>query len=205
MVIESFYLPNIQYFSLITQFELITIEAYENYQKQSYRNRAKVLISNKVADLIVPVIKGNSKEIVKNIRIDQNQNWQRTHIRTLKSGYGKAPFFEFYFDYFIKAYEKKYDFLIDLNTEMLSICLQLLKLKKEIKFTETYNELVKNDFRGILHPKKEDLFPDFFENVPYNQNFGKEFVPYLSIIDAFMCQGPETLKILSQTKKMNII
>lgn len=200
MLIESFYLPNIEYFSIIIQHQEIYIEAHENYQKQSYRNRCKVLTANKLVDLIVPVLNGNSKEIVKNIRLDNSQNWKRTHIRTLKSAYGKAPFFEYYFDYFQNVFEKKHDFLIDFNTELLTTCLHLMRVKKEILFTEKFEKSVNDDFRSKFHPKKEELTSVFLHEIKYTQNFGEEFVPNLSIIDLLMCQGPEAHQFLLKYK-----
>ncbi len=200
MLIESFYLPNIEFFSIIIQHDKIYIEAYENYLKQSYRNRCKVLTANKLVDLIVPVINGNSKEIIKNIRLDDSQNWKRTHIRTLNSAYGKAPFFEYFFDYFQKIYEKKHDFLIDFNTELLTTCLHLMRIKKEIIFTEKFDKFVEDDFRGLFHPKKSIGSSFNYNDIKYTQNFGEEFVPNLSIIDLLMCQGPEAYQYLLKYK-----
>ncbi len=201
MLIESFYLPNIEYFLLLFENDNIYIEAFENYQKQSYRNRCKILTTNKIADLIVPVIKGNSKEIIKNIKIDYGQDWQRNHLRTIKSAYGKAPFFEHFYDFFRIVFEKKHDFLIDFNTELLTVCLKLMQIKKEPKFTERFEIKAENDFRGIIHPKKATESITNIEAYNYSQNFGEKFVPNLSIIDLLMCQGPQSVKILSKQNK----
>jgi hypothetical protein len=49
------------------------------------------------------------------------------------------------------------------------------------------------DLRNKIHPK---LAPDNLEIKPYNQVFGKQFVPDLSIIDVLFSQGPETITYL---------
>ena len=46
------------------------------------------------------------------------------------------------------------------------------------------------DFRNKIHPKIKSAILDV---KPYNQVFGKQFVPDLSIIDVLFSQGPETL------------
>ncbi len=205
MIIDSQYLPNIEYFVLLNNFDEIEIDINENYQKQSYRNRCKILTANKIDDLIIPICKKKDKEIIKNIKLDYTQDWVRRHLGAIKAGYGKAPFFEYYFDYFDFILNKKHDFLIDLNIEILTICLKLLKIKKVISFTECYSNNAKDDFRGIIHPKIDFERQTIYKTFPYSQNFGSKFAPNLSILDTIMCQGPQALKIIeSSTGNLNI-
>jgi WbqC-like protein family len=205
MTFDSIYLPNIEYFVLLNSFDEIIIEANDNYQKQSFRNRCKILTTNKIDDLIIPVTKNKNKEIVKNIKIDYTQDWIRRHLGAIKAGYGKAPFFEYFFDEFQSAYLKKHDYLIDLNTDILTICLKLLKIKKNILFTENYVFNLKEDYRGVINPKINFNKLSIYKPFEYSQNFGEKFVPNLSIIDTLMCQGPNTLKIIESSRsKLNI-
>jgi hypothetical protein len=132
MIIDLHYLPSLEYFACILQHDTIQIEAYEYYEKQSYRNRCKILASNKIDVLSVPVQNGNSKIIVKDIKVEYHQDWVRRHWGAIYSAYGKAPFFEYYADYFANIFEKKPDFLFDLNMELLTICLKLLKVEKRL-------------------------------------------------------------------------
>lgn len=206
MIIEAHYLPNIEYFVAISDFDTISLEVNENYQKQTYRNRCKILAANKIDDLVVPVTKNQPKELLKNIRIDYSQDWTRRHLGAIKSAYGKAPFFEYFFDYFQIEILKKPDFLIDLNLELLTVCLKLMRQKKKINFTEKYEVIADDDFRGKIHPKYTFNIGDKFQAIAYSQNFGEKFVPNLSIIDLLMCQGNEAYTIINASKgKMNII
>ena len=70
MIIDLHYLPSLEYFACILQHETIRIEAYEYYEKQSYRNRCKILASNKIDVLSVPVQNGNSKIIMKDTKVE---------------------------------------------------------------------------------------------------------------------------------------
>jgi hypothetical protein len=191
MIIETQYFPCIDYFALLFQQETVYIELYENYQKQSFRNRCQVLSAQKREDLIVPVKKTAPKTSTKDIRLDYTTAWHRQHLGALKANYGKAPFFEYYMDGFQGIFAKKHDFLVDFNTELLTNCLKLLKTKIAINFTKSYEIEVENDFRNKIHPKsKRELFLNT-DNITYQQNFGNEFVPNTSIIDLLMCKGPE--------------
>ncbi len=206
MVIEAHYLPCLEYFTIISEFEEIKLEIHENYQKQTYRNRCKILATNKIDDLIIPIINGNSKEIIKNIKIDYNQDWVRRHLGAIKSAYGKSPYFEHFYDNFRIVFEKKPDFLIDLNFNLLTVCLKLSKLNIKVTFTEKYENILENDFRGKIHPKKDSGTLNSYQSFSYLQNFGEKFVPNLSIIDLLMCQGPRVSHIIEGSNtKLNII
>jgi WbqC-like protein family len=199
MTLDSLYLPNIEYFVLLNKFENVQIEIFENYQKQTYRNRCKILTANKIDDLIIPINKSKHNEIIKNIKLDYTQEWTRRHLGAIKAAYGKAAYFEYIFGYFSASFHKKHDFLIDFNFELLTTCLKILKIKKSISFTENYVVNVNDDFRGIISPKKDYAIQNIYFPSCYTQNFGNKFAPNLSIIDALMCHGPQTLQIIESS------
>ncbi len=58
LLIELHYLPCIQYFTHLLEYEKVVLEADEHYPKQTYRNRCRVLTAQKVMTLSVPVAKG---------------------------------------------------------------------------------------------------------------------------------------------------
>lgn len=202
VLVDTQYIPGIQFFSTILLFDEIVLESNEYYVKQSYRNRCYILGANKIEMLTVPVIDGNKKILIKDIQIDYQQRWTEIHWRTIKAAYGKAPFFEFFGDYFQQTLQKKPQFLWDLNYELLTICLKLLKLNKTISLTEVFEKDPKNtvfDARGLISPKKDSETGVYYKPVAYQQNFGNEFVPDLSIIDLLFCQGNQSLGILKKS------
>ena len=199
MTIDLQYLPSLEYFCALLKHDTIVVEAHEYFEKQSYRNRCKILTTNKIDVLTVPVKNGNTKVLIRDLRIDYHQDWTRRHWGAIHSGYGKSPFFEFYADYFRILLEKKPDFLFDFNMDLLTICLKLLRLEKTIIFTEKYEKDVENDFRGQIHPKKTYQENQLYQPVKYRQNFGNEFESNLSILDLLFCQGNQALKILQES------
>lgn len=202
LLIDLQYLPCTQFFSTLLQFDEIVLECNEHYVKQSYRNRCYILGANKVEMLTVPILDGNKKILVKDIQIDYEQRWTDIHWRTIKAAYGKSPFFEFFGDEFQQTLQKKPQFLWDLNFELLTICLKLLKVNKTIRLTETYEkerEIDVFDARGLLNPKKDYETGNSYQPVAYQQNFGNEFVPNLSIIDLLFCRGNQSLGILKKS------
>lgn len=203
MTIDLHYLPSLEYFCALLKYDEIIIEAHEYFEKQSYRNRCKIQTTNKIDTLTVPVKNGNSKVLIKDLKIDYHQDWTRRHWGAIYSAYGKSPFFEFYSDYFRILLEKKPDFLFDFNIDLLTICLKLLRLEKTIIFTEKYQKDVENDLRGQIHPKQRFVENQLYKPVAYRQNFGNEFEPNLSILDLLFCQGNQTLSILRESVILN--
>ncbi len=202
ILLELQYLPNIAYFSALLQAETIIIEQHEFFEKQSFRNRAVIRGPHQAETLSVPVLNSNSKQLIQDVKIDNTQNWQKTHWRTINAAYAKSPYFEFFADYFSPIYTQKQDTLWHLNLQLLTICLKLSKLNPSIQFSENYTKMPLNDvldLRSAIHPKKTIESISFFCPFVYSQNFGNDFVPNLSIIDLLFCKGIDSKMILQKS------
>jgi hypothetical protein len=190
MTTDCLYLPNIQYFSTIKNSTNLILEVQDFYQKQSFRNRCQILSSQGITELYIPVSKAQTKEPLKNIKIDYKQPWQRQHLGAMKAAYGKAPYFEAVYFEIEQIFEKKLPFLVDFNAELLTICLKILKLKIKIQKTIIYEKTHFEDYRGQVHPKNLPAQTKINSFPAYMQVFGGDFVSNASIIDLLMCKGP---------------
>lgn len=52
LLLSTAYFPPIEYFAAIARYSVVFMENAENYVKQSYRNRCRILTSNGVEDLL---------------------------------------------------------------------------------------------------------------------------------------------------------
>jgi len=196
----SFYLPPIGAVAEMVSANTgsIFIERFEHFPKQTYRNRASIYSPNGKLDLIIPVIKGvKIHTVIKDVRISYESDWQRLHWMSLQTSYRRSAYFEFYEDEFAPFYTKRYDFLFDFNVGLLELCFKLLKTKRSLVFTKSYEEAYGGvaDFRDSINPKREDLG---FTAKPYFQVFEPRhgFLPNLSIVDLLFNQGPNSLNFL---------
>lgn len=198
ILLPAFYLPPISYFHTIQQGMEIQIEKYEHFPKQTYRTRAKIATANGVLDLIVPILHGRKEHVpVKDIRINYDHNWQRLHWLSLQTAYRSSAYFEYYEDDFARFYEKKAGFLLDYNIEQLELLLKLLKIQREISFTDSYTADIASevDYRKIIHPKASSILSN---QKKYYQVFEDKngFLEDLSIVDLLFNQGPQAKSFL---------
>jgi hypothetical protein len=198
LLIELHYLPCIEYVGLLLKHENVYLEAQEHYEKQTYRNRCKILLSNKIETLSVPV-RNHNKCTSGEITIDYSLAWQNTHWRSIASAYGKSPFFEYYEDTLKQILYTPHEHLWSLNMDLLRWLLKSLKANTALHSTTTYEKTAAEslkDLRNSVHPRKISLF---YEQKPYQQVFlESEFVPNLSVLDALFCLGPQQTKKLAE-------
>lgn len=187
----SAYLPPVSFFTAINSGGDVLIEQYDNYCKQTYRNRCRIATASGIQTLTIPVVKADTpKQLMKDVRISDHGEWRRQHWNALESAYMNSPFFMYYQDDFRPFYEKKYEFLIDFNTELTLRIMELAGINKQLKLTESYqkdpNVL---DLRDMIEPGiKEPENP-----LPYWQVFKQKygFLPNLSAVDLLFNMGPE--------------
>lgn len=201
ILIELHYLPCIEYVSYIYHFNQVFLEKNESFEKQSYRNRARIRGANKVEELIVPV-KHSRNQPIDDAEIDYNQKWMGVHQKAIMSAYGKSPYFEYFSEDIFAVYRKKHCKLWDLNMELLTKCLNLLRVKHTINFTENFDKLPKIDqidLRGVIHPKIKNKASDNFVPVEYPQVFGNNFVKNLSVLDLLFCAAQDAHTVLGKS------
>ncbi len=199
IVLSSNYLPPVSYFHAIAQTDgQITLDKYEHFPKQTYRNRTQLATANGILNLFIPIQHGRKTNVpMQDVRISYDHEWQRLHWLSIQTAYRSSAYFEYYEDDFRPFYEKKYEFLIDYNLDQLQLCLKAIKLKKEIVFTESYSSTFEDklDLRTLIHPKKESIY---INPKPYYQIFEERtgFIPNVSIIDLICNQGPQSKNFL---------
>ncbi len=188
----SAYLPPISFFTAINSGGDVLIEQYDNYCKQTYRNRCRIATAGGVQTLTIPVVKSDSpKQLMKDVRISDHGEWRRQHWNALESAYMNSPFFMYYQDDFRPFYDKKYEFLVDFNTELTLLILKLAGINKELRLTESYTRHTDGttDFRQMVEPGvQESAAPHPYWQV-FKQKYG--FLPNLSAVDLLFNMGPE--------------
>ena len=192
ILLTSAYLPPVSFFTAINSGGDVLIEQYDNYCKQTYRNRCRIATAGGIQTLTVPVVKTDSpKQLMKDVRISDHGEWRHQHWNALESAYMNSPFFMYYQDDFRPFYENKYEFLIDFNTELTLLIMKLAGIDKPVKLTESYAHKTDEvlDLRALIEPgKNEPEKPKEYWQV-FKQKYG--FIGNLSAVDLLFNMGPE--------------
>lgn len=200
VLLHPCYFGPISQFAAIAKAERVVFENEDNYQKQTYRSRMYIYGANGRLSLNIPIKHTGDKsqhQKYKNVRIENDFNWQKQHWKSLQTAYRTSPFFEFYEDDFAPLYQKKREFLLDFNYECLELISESLQIDLDVRKTEGYiltpPEYIV-DLRGLVNAKQEGDH----QLQPYTQVFENKlgFLPGLSIVDLLFNEGPNSLNYL---------
>lgn len=204
MIFSSNFFPCIDYMRNIFLQNEILLNVAEQYQKQSYHTRAYVLGPHQVETLNVPVRKYKNNAPISSIVIDYSESWNVKAWKTLTNSYRNSPYFEFFENYLEELFTTKYERLIDLNHDSLTICLKLLGVNKTICQQEFPYYDFKNQFISF-NAKKRLENSDKLPYTEYRQNFGNKFEFNLSILDLLLMKGRGCLEILKPDNQIENI
>ena len=203
VLLVTSYWPNLHYFFYVLNASIINIEQFDNYSKQSYRNRTQILSANGILNLSIPIKKNKSEKVINSIEISYKEDWQKNHWRAITSAYKNSPYFDFFEEDLKVFYSNKYNLLIDYNTDQLKFIVKVLKQKKNIQLTKQYESNPESviDLRTIIHPKQSYLSDKLVANKldqSYYQTFENKisFTPNLSILDLLFNKGLHTIDYL---------
>lgn len=196
------YFPSISHFVAMVQAENVVFEMEDNFQKQTNRNRTYIYSPNGVQLLNIPIKHSRtSHQKTKDIQIENDFDWQKQHFKSLEAAYRSSPFFEYFEDDFVPFFEKKHQFLMDLNLEALEIISKCMRMKFDFETTNEYfHEVDSNeflDYRFLINGKKD---PSVFES--YTQVFDDKFgfINNLSVLDLLFSEGKFTVDYLKSQK-----
>jgi hypothetical protein len=196
------YFPSISHFVAMSQAEHINFEIEDNFQKQTNRNRTYIYSPNGIQLLNIPI--KHSKQAhqkTKDVRIENDFDWQKQHFKSLEAAYRSSPFFEYFEDDLLPFFEKKHVFLMDLNFETIAIASKCLRMKLEYtQTTEFFADLDNKeivDFRILVNGKKDNSQFETYTQV-FDDKHG--FLNNLSVLDLIFNEGRYALDYLKNQK-----
>ena len=218
MLLGIAYFPPVSYFALIAEGMSISsggvivpaevyIEACENYQKQSWRNRCRYYAADGPQYLNFPIVHEGTHELpIREIKVDYSTPWLLRTERAIASAYESSAYFDYYKDELFGILESRPGTLFELDLEIIRFFLRKTGVAANIHLTDEYVPVGKTspygrDFREILHPKRPDtVLRDLGLEKPYFQVFARKygFVPNLSIMDLLFNEGPDSILYLKK-------
>lgn len=191
VLLPIFYLPPISWFAVFLLADEAVLENFENFPKQTYRNRTVIYGANGRLPLIIPISHTGARAM-NAIQISEREDWRSLHWKSIKIAYQSSPYFEFYEDRLAEIFTFKSTSLAEFNLNAISIIQKILKTEQQYVLTNTYESTpTQQDFRSKFSAKRASEY----SLTPYYQTFSDKFgfEPDLSILDLICNKGPESL------------
>jgi len=191
----------VHFYSRYIHHSTVYIEQFENFTKQTYRNRCVISGGNDVISLVIPVVKGRGpKVLMRDLQISYDTEWQRNHWQTIVSAYNSSPYFEYYQDEIYPFFQQKTKYLLDFNMKIHETICEFLDVENKVILTEDFEKVPINtlNLRDAISPKNKTLTDPNFQAIPYTQVFTEKFgfLPNLSILDLLFNEGPNSYTLL---------
>lgn len=196
VILPLTYWGSIEHFAHLLQGgEEAIIDLGENYVKRSERNRTEIVTPTGGMILSVPLVKANRPRTpMRDMRIDNSKRWQHQHWIAILSAYRSSPYFDYIADRIAPIYEREWNFLVDLNREILQAEFDILGIEPKYKVSNTYTESSESTI-DLRNKKRESQFcsPQYFQMFMDRT----PFVENASMLDLLMCEGREAISLLN--------
>lgn len=220
-VLQPSYLPWMGYFDQIARSDYFVFYDDVGFDKNGWRNRNRILGKRGPEWITVPVTYQHKNQPLNQIGIDQRQPWSRKHLGQIRHNYSKAPYFKEIFPQLEGHLSElaQCTCLIDVCIPLISWINKILEIPTPIfrssslnitgdqsgrlinlcKFFGATNYLSGNAAQAYLDA---NLFSTSgisvewqnYEHPIYDQG-GREYTPFLSIIDLLMFVGEKNAAV----------
>lgn len=229
-ILQPGYLPWLGFFEQVQRSDVFVIYDDVQYDKHGWRNRNRIKTANGIQWLTVPVhVSLKEPLLIKDVRINNGQNWAKKHLFSIRQNYAKAPFLKEYINIFEEAYSEKWEYLVDIDLHFilkLADCLGMdnkeivrasslnvtgNRIERLIRICKTFNANTFYEGASGKNYVDETYFTEHgikveyqdYKHPVYNQLYG-DFIPYLSVIDLLFNHGGESLSILTNKKNVEV-
>lgn len=216
-IVQPNYIPWLGYFDLIRQSDVWVWYDDVQYTRRDWRNRNRVARGGEPLWLTIPVkSKGRYEQRIRDVEIDCEQRWIDRHLKTLRSCYARAPFFDRVEPLLAGALQAEHRYLTDLTISLNeSICALLHIAPRFLRSSRLTSAVAERQERLIaicraaggttylsgpaarayIEPRRFadagiELRYIVYDYPPYPRG-SYAFVPNLSIVDALAWIGPE--------------
>jgi hypothetical protein len=213
-------MPWLGYFDKIVRSETFVFLDNVQFKKNEFQNRNKIKTAQGWMWLTVPVLYKYPEQI-NEVKINNEIDWRKKHLRTLVINYQKAPHFHGIFPKIEQFYAGDSPSISEVNSESVLMLLGQLRVERRIVIASALGHLPEEPSERLaaiceslgadtylsgaggrayldLEPfNKKGITVKFqtFNHPVYPQLYG-DFIPNLSFLDLLFNCGPDSLNIL---------
>ena len=149
------YLPWLGYFDKIIRSDVFVYLDTVQIEKNSYSYRNKIKTPQGSTWLTIPLkMKGHTSNAIKDVLIDDSQQWKKKHLKNIFFNYKKSAFFDELYPKIESLYKEDFELFSDLAYHHLLFWLKELNIQTKIVKSSDLN----------IDSKKSDLILDLCQN-----------------------------------------
>ena len=132
-ILQPGYLPWLGFFDQVYRCDTFVLYDDVQFDKNSWRNRNRIKTPDGSLWLTVPVrLRGHTSQTLLQTEITEKRRWPRKHLNSLKTYYGKAPYFGCCIDALTEVLEQEWSLLVDLDIAIINYLLKKLGITTPI-------------------------------------------------------------------------
>jgi len=130
---QSAYLPWLGYFDKIIRSDVFVYLDTVQLEKNSYSYRNKIKTPQGSTWLTIPLkMKGHTSNVIKDVLIDNSQQWKKKHLKNIFFNYKKSAFFDELYPKIESLYKEDFELFSDLTYHHLLFWLKELNIQTKI-------------------------------------------------------------------------
>jgi hypothetical protein len=107
------------------------------FSKNSMYARNRIMLEGRIETLTVPTSNSSKNETIKDVKICDDK-WRRRHAGMIRQAYGKSRHYEEFMTKIEGIYARRWDWLVDLNHEVLRILIDIFRIGSSIKVASEF-------------------------------------------------------------------
>ncbi len=215
--------PWMGYFNMIKNSDVFVFLDNVEFKKQTWQMRNRLKVRSKIEDseiwIRIPTKSSKTNTLIKDVFIDNSQDWKQKHLDIFQSNYGKKYKNILFLE---KLYQQDWDKIADFNIKFITECCQFLEIQTKLVFASDLqakgkkshlvldickhlnaNELLANSGSKDYLERDRDIFEK--ENIrmsyhnykqPRYQQKGKTFLENLSVLDLLFSELENSKKFI---------
>lgn len=230
---QPYFFPYLGYYQLLQAADTFVFFDDVNYINKGWINRNNMLQKDKPLLFTVPLLKASQNRLINEIELLEFDKWESGFLKQVQHNYSKAPFYAVIFPWLNNIFDnQQFTHIGQLAMASISGVASLLELDVQLMKSSEINYNRENSTSGqdkilsicsVLQADHyinaingrelyneenfvaENVQLSFIQmhDISYPQWNNTAFVPYLSILDVLMFNGPENTKQLLQSYSLN--
>lgn len=221
-IMQPYFLPYIGYFQLMAAVDKFVVFDDVNFINRGWINRNRLLLNGAPHTFTLPLRGASQNRLICEIELDDNQEWRKKLLRTIRLAYGKAPFYfqvsallesvinypSIRLDEFLLNSLREVVRYLSLEVEIVSTSRiygnahlkgqeRILDICRQEQASVYINPIGGVDLYDRASFSERELSLNFLRSRPVRYSQGKgEHVEWLSVMDVLMFNEPTAVRLL---------